>query len=361
MQPYMELSEVSSIVVDVSPPPSAKTCFIAAPFSDEFAPVLDQIIVAANNLDLHAVCTKNTHLALDFVTDFKQGIRSACVVVAVLSPEKATGKPNPNVLYEVGFAHAIGKPVVMLTTDLCNVPADIEKVYLSPYDPAGKNLCQTIRDAINDEIQDMVTPLTHPMFTNVTVTDRKHRPLLDPKFWDSFGKILSFAKWVQENVLPIEQAASSLSRLIVGVLTTEGSRRLASRQLSEWWSDYYQEFCTRDFVPNVAARLKTNFEKVDYCYQQLLMRAGASADIKEAIDTSRHFYEKMKVTLEGLQPLHDEIAEIIGSVLVHLDSDAEIKRDLTEARKKSVKLYGDATYCSAQAQQLIFNFTSMLY
>jgi len=360
MQPNMELSEVSSIIVDVSPPPSAKTCFIAGPFSDEFEPVLNQIIIAASGLKLQPVCTKHIQQAVDFVTDFKDGIRSACVVVAVLSPEKATSKPNPNVLYELGFAHAIGKPIVMLTTDPGNVPSDLEKQYLQKYDP-DLNLVGTIQNAITRKIEHMVTPLTDPQVENVTVTDWKHRPLLDPEFWDSFGKILSFAKRIQENVLHIERAASSLSGRIVGVLTTEGSRRLAFRQLFDWWSNYYQDFCTNDFVPNVAARLYADFKEVDDCYQQLAVSAGASVDVKEAINTSRGFYEKMKLTLEELQPLHDEIARIIGSAVAHLDSDTRTTEDLDEANSKSVKLYSDATNCSTQARQLIFNFIGMLY
>jgi hypothetical protein len=46
-------------------------------------------------------------------------IRSADAVIAEVSD------PNPNVYYEVGFAHALGKPVVLLTRDVTSSPFDL--------------------------------------------------------------------------------------------------------------------------------------------------------------------------------------------------------------------------------------------
>jgi hypothetical protein len=46
-------------------------------------------------------------------------IRAASVIIAEVSV------PNPNVFYEVGFAHALGKPVVLLTRDISSSPFDL--------------------------------------------------------------------------------------------------------------------------------------------------------------------------------------------------------------------------------------------
>lgn len=46
-------------------------------------------------------------------------IRGATVVIAEVS------YPNPNVFYEVGFAHALAKPVVLLTRDVSSSPFDL--------------------------------------------------------------------------------------------------------------------------------------------------------------------------------------------------------------------------------------------
>jgi hypothetical protein len=46
-------------------------------------------------------------------------IRTASVIIAEVSV------PNPNVFYEIGFAHALGKPVVLLTRDISSSPFDL--------------------------------------------------------------------------------------------------------------------------------------------------------------------------------------------------------------------------------------------
>ena len=48
-----------------------------------------------------------------------EGINRAGVVVAEL-----TGR-NPNVFYELGVAHTLGRPVIMLSQDIEDVPSDL--------------------------------------------------------------------------------------------------------------------------------------------------------------------------------------------------------------------------------------------
>lgn len=46
-------------------------------------------------------------------------IRDASIMIAEVS------LPNPNVFYEIGFAHALGKPVVLITRDIAGSPFDL--------------------------------------------------------------------------------------------------------------------------------------------------------------------------------------------------------------------------------------------
>ncbi|MCX6624038.1 MAG: hypothetical protein NTY38_23845 [Acidobacteria bacterium] len=56
------------------------------------------------------------------------GINSARVLVAEL-----TGR-NPNVLYELGIAHALRKPVVLVSSNEADVPFDVRHVRVIYYD-----------------------------------------------------------------------------------------------------------------------------------------------------------------------------------------------------------------------------------
>lgn len=62
---------------------------------------------------------------------------------------------NPNVLYELGIAHTLGKPIIILTQDPVYVPTDLQAIEYVKYDPnLGKedefqiNLTKAIQDTI---------------------------------------------------------------------------------------------------------------------------------------------------------------------------------------------------------------------
>ena len=55
------------------------------------------------------------------IDDIVYAIHGADYVIADLS------KQNPNVYYELGFAHALEKPVILLTSDISTLPFDIRQ------------------------------------------------------------------------------------------------------------------------------------------------------------------------------------------------------------------------------------------
>jgi hypothetical protein len=67
------------------------------------------------------------------IDDIWIGINSAAFVIADLTTR------NGNVMYEVGLAHTVGKPVVMLTQAIDDVPFDLRhyRCILYEYTPKG--------------------------------------------------------------------------------------------------------------------------------------------------------------------------------------------------------------------------------
>jgi hypothetical protein len=61
-----------------------------------------------------------------------------------------TGR-NANVLYEIGLAHAMGKPTVLITQDMSHVPFDVASYRVIVYQPTPsglKALAEKVRQAI---------------------------------------------------------------------------------------------------------------------------------------------------------------------------------------------------------------------
>jgi hypothetical protein len=80
-----------------------------------------------------------------------KGIHAARVLVAEL-----TGR-NPNVLYELGLAHALYKPVVLVSSNKDDVPFDVQHVrviYYEKEDPFwGQKLIEKVAENILSALQ----------------------------------------------------------------------------------------------------------------------------------------------------------------------------------------------------------------
>ncbi|MCB9450865.1 MAG: nucleoside 2-deoxyribosyltransferase [Anaerolineaceae bacterium] len=67
-----------------------------------------------------------------FMSDIWSAINQCKLVVAECTPPKGEGI-NANVYYELGMAHAIGKPSIILTQDINSIPSDLRHHRIIPY------------------------------------------------------------------------------------------------------------------------------------------------------------------------------------------------------------------------------------
>ena len=82
----------------------------------------------AKKLDLTVVRADDIFTGNPVMSDIWKAINRARIVVADCTTR------NPNVFYEIGLAHTIGKPVVLLTQDDKDVPFDLRHVRFIKYD-----------------------------------------------------------------------------------------------------------------------------------------------------------------------------------------------------------------------------------
>jgi hypothetical protein len=84
-----------------------------------------------------------------------------------------TGK-NPNVFYELGLAHAIAKPAVLVAESISDVPFDLRALRVIDYDKNEPNWGQTLQSKIETAIREVLaSPLQSvlPSFLEVTKAD----------------------------------------------------------------------------------------------------------------------------------------------------------------------------------------------
>ena len=95
--------------------------FVIMPFSPDFDDVYYLgIREIAEKLNLSCKRVDEMEFVGDILDEIYNSITNARIIIA-----EATS-PNPNVYYELGYAHALGKPVILLTKDVSSTPFDLK-------------------------------------------------------------------------------------------------------------------------------------------------------------------------------------------------------------------------------------------
>jgi hypothetical protein len=109
---------------EVDSPPNissrARRVFVVMPFAPELEDVY-HLGIRESVQEVGGACERADEIQYTggILEKIYDSIRSADAVIAEIST------PNPNVYYEVGFAHALGKPVVLLTKSIDSTPFDL--------------------------------------------------------------------------------------------------------------------------------------------------------------------------------------------------------------------------------------------
>lgn len=130
--------------VDLNP----NRIFVLTPFSDEERPVYDIIKSACSDVGFSVIRGDESRADGDILTQVVSGIVSSGIIIANISSR------NPNVFFELGIAMALGKPTLLISDTLSDVPFDLQSrriiVFKGPADLERKlhaSILQTIRPA----------------------------------------------------------------------------------------------------------------------------------------------------------------------------------------------------------------------
>ncbi len=111
--------------------------FVLMPFTPELKAVYDDHLKkVCNNCKLSVARADDFFNTHDVMTDVWAAIYRSRIVIA-----ECSGR-NPNVFYELGIAHTIGKPVVLITQSEDDVPFDIRHRRYIKYDFTPRGMAQ---------------------------------------------------------------------------------------------------------------------------------------------------------------------------------------------------------------------------
>ncbi len=133
-------------------PPVQSDIFVLMPFTQELRPIYDDHIKnVAAAMNLTAARADDFFAASSIIGDIWNAINAARIIVA-----DCTGR-NANVFYEMGIAHTLGKPVVLVAQTTDDIPFDIQHIRALVYDftPRGMSEFETqLRSTIEFELSE---------------------------------------------------------------------------------------------------------------------------------------------------------------------------------------------------------------
>ena len=126
-------------------------CFVMMPFGQPYEQYYTQIYIPAiekNNLvPRRADSLYRPSPILHDIWDF---ISRSTLVVADI-----TGR-NPNVMYELGLAHAIAKPAIIISNNIEDVPFDLRSLRILLYDVNQPDWGNVLSTAIQNSIREII-------------------------------------------------------------------------------------------------------------------------------------------------------------------------------------------------------------
>ncbi len=146
---FKKLSKAASIT-------ATDTCFVMMPFAAPLGEYYSKIYEPAiEKAGLKAVRADDDIFGTGKIIDqIWSGINSAKVLIAELTSR------NPNVYYELGLAHALKKPVVLVCSNEQDVPFDLKHIrviYYDMYDPFwGTKLIEKVAENILSAISNPI-------------------------------------------------------------------------------------------------------------------------------------------------------------------------------------------------------------
>lgn len=148
------------------------TCFVIMPFGgwlDEYYAEIYCPAIEATGLSPHRA--DDLFRPSTIVHDIWHYSRHATLMLADL-----TGK-NPNVFYELGLAHALAKPVILIADSMEDIPFDLRALRIIIYDKNEPSWGRALRDKIQSSIEEVLeTPLAAVLPTFLEVKDDHSKP-----------------------------------------------------------------------------------------------------------------------------------------------------------------------------------------
>lgn len=145
------------------------------PFSDPFNSYYKEILVPAiKNADVLPIRADEIYGVRPIIEDIAEGIIESDVIIA-----DVTGK-NPNVNYELGMAHALGKQVIIISKNIDDVPFDYQYARTIAYNTNAVRWADELSEKVTETILKVISdPKSHFVLQAILAARGNHEAAVD--------------------------------------------------------------------------------------------------------------------------------------------------------------------------------------
>jgi hypothetical protein len=127
-------------------PPESDLISVMMPFATEFTPVFDALSVACKNAKMRCMRADHVWTEDEIMQEIFSVIYRSRLVISDFT------QMNPNVFYETGIAHTLGRPVIPITQNISHVPFDLRHRRCLTYTNDERGL-KTLTDKVAQRIE----------------------------------------------------------------------------------------------------------------------------------------------------------------------------------------------------------------
>jgi hypothetical protein len=143
MSSHGDTATFSRVIIEIGE--INNTCFVVMPFQPIYDRLYEKVIKPAiEDAGLECVRGDETYSRQNIIEDIWNSIKRSRIIIADLSGQ------NPNVMYEAGLAHAIGKSIVLITRDKSDVSFDLRPLRYIFYDVNEPDWGQFLRKQLTE-------------------------------------------------------------------------------------------------------------------------------------------------------------------------------------------------------------------
>jgi hypothetical protein len=156
---------------------SKTICFVMMPFGNPYDEYYSEIYLQAiEKSGLVPKRADSLYRPSPILHDIWEFINDSALVIADI-----TGR-NPNVMYELGLAHAIAKPAIIISDNIDDVPFDLRALRILLYDVKKPNWSLQLENAIQSAIKEItISPIEAVLPTFIKVRPSKQDEVSDLK------------------------------------------------------------------------------------------------------------------------------------------------------------------------------------